>query len=66
MAIQDELLEIDVRGLLRPTDDVAIVTCEARARRGAEERYRALVSSGYSKRDDVWKMVFHQQTPLPA
>jgi hypothetical protein len=29
-----------------------------------DESYRALVSSGYARRDDGWKMVFHQQTPL--
>jgi hypothetical protein len=28
------------------------------------ERYRALVSSGYVKRNGSWKMMFHQQTPL--
>lgn len=57
-------LEVDLRGLLRPTEDVAILTYEASARRGEDERYRALVSSAYARRDGAWKMVFHQQTPL--
>lgn len=58
-------LEVDVQGLVRPTDDVALLTYRADATRG-EERYRALVSSGYIRRDAGWKMVFHQQTPLPV
>ena len=28
------------------------------------EAYAALVSTGYVRRDDGWKMMFHQQTPL--
>jgi Domain of unknown function (DUF4440) len=57
-------LEIDVRGVVEPTDDVAILTYEARAVRGEDERYRALVSSGYVRRNGGWKVMFHQQTPL--
>lgn len=57
-------LEIEPEGLLRPLDDLAILTYRAGARRGEGERYRALVSSGYARRDGEWKMVFHQQTPL--
>ena len=56
-------LDLEVVGLLQPTPDVALLTYRAGAVRG-EERYRALVSSGYARRDDGWKMVFHQQTPL--
>ncbi len=58
-------LEIEVRGLHRPTDGVVMLTYRADAVRG-DERYRALVSSGYVHRDDGWKMTFHQQTPLPG
>ncbi len=57
-------LEIEVKGLIQPLDDVAILTYEASALRGEDERYRALVSSAYVKRDDSWKLAFHQQTPL--
>lgn len=56
-------LALEVVGLLQPTPDVALLTYRASGNRG-EERYRALVSSGYARRDDGWKMVFHQQTPL--
>ena len=56
-------LEIDVRGLVEPTNDVAILTYQADATRQNGEP-SALVSSGYVKRNGAWKMAFHQQTPL--
>jgi hypothetical protein len=63
-------LEMQVEGLLQPTPDIAILTYRASAVRGEgdeggeEQRYRALISSGYVKRHDAWKLMFHQQTPL--
>jgi hypothetical protein len=57
-------VKLDSQGMLRPTDDVAILTYRATAKRG-DEPYRALVSSGYVERDGEWKLMFHQQTPLP-
>lgn len=58
-------VRIDVQGLATPTADVAILTYRANAARGEDEQYVALVSSGYVRRDGAWKMMFHQQTPLP-
>jgi hypothetical protein len=57
-------VDIDVEGFLRPTDDVTILTYRVSAVRG-NEPYNARVSSGYVKRDGDWRMMFHQQTPLP-
>lgn len=57
-------LRMDVVGLLEPTPDVAVLTYRASARRGDDAPYRALVTSGYVRRDDGWKLMFHQQTPL--
>lgn len=57
-------LEIDVQGLVQPAADVAVLTYRASAIRGNDERYRALVGSGYVRRDDGWKLMYHQQTPL--
>lgn len=57
-------LEIEGRGLVRPTDDIAILTYEATAERATGEPHHAIVSTGYVKRDDGWKMMFHSQTPL--
>ena len=59
-------LELELKGLIEPSDDVAILSYEAHATRGNGEPYSALVSTGYAKRDDGWKMMFHQQTPLEA
>lgn len=57
-------LDLDPRGLIRPSDDVALLTYRARANRGTREQYEALASSCYIRRNGEWKMVFHQQTPL--
>ena len=57
-------LEIELKGLIEPADDVAILSYEANATRSNGEPYAALVSTGYAKRDNGWKMMFHQQTPL--
>lgn len=59
-------LEIEPEGLLRPLEDLAILTYRTGARRGEGERYLALISSGYARRDGTWKLVFHQQTPVKA
>jgi len=58
-------LKIEEKGLVEPTRDVAILSYEASARRG-DERYKALVSSGYVRRNGSWKLAFHQQTPLDS
>jgi hypothetical protein len=59
-------IEIDVEGFLQPTEDVALLTYRASAIRGQGEQYRALISSGYVNRDGTWRLMFHQQTPLPG
>lgn len=59
-------VQTEVEGLLQPTDDVAVLTYRVSAVRGDADRYRALISSAYVRRDGDWKMMFHQQTPLPA
>jgi hypothetical protein len=48
--------------VLRPYD-APILTRRARAVLGADELYRALVSS-YVRRNGTCKLMFHQQTPL--
>jgi hypothetical protein len=58
-------LDIEVEGFLQPTDDVALLTYHATAVRDEDEPYEARVSSGYVRRGGDWKMMFHQQTPLP-
>lgn len=57
-------VEIEVEGVLRPTDDVVLLAYRASAVRGDGTRYRAMISSGYVARGDEWKLMFHQQAPL--
>jgi hypothetical protein len=50
---------------LRLADDAALLTYRVAARWEHEEsRNSALASSVYVKRDGVWKLAFHQQTPI--
>lgn len=50
---------------LRLADDVALLTYRVAARWEHEESKRSeLASSVYIKRDGVWKLAFHQQTPI--
>lgn len=59
-------LRIDVKGVIEPADGVLILTYEARAVRTGGEPYAALVSTGYVKRAEGWKMMFHAHAPLDA
>jgi hypothetical protein len=45
-----------------PTQDTAVVTYGVVAQRDAQE-YSALMSSVYVRREDGWRLTFHQQTP---
>ena len=51
------------KGYLGLAPDFAVICYESSAKRG-ERAYRALVSSGYVRRGQGWKMAFHQQTPI--
>lgn len=57
-------LDITFKGIVEPSDGVAILSYVAKATRESGEPYAALVSTGYVKRQDGWKMMFHQHTPL--
>jgi hypothetical protein len=57
-------LKLELKGTLSPSNDVAMLTYRATATRGSDEKYTALVSSGYVQREGRWKLMFHQQTPL--
>jgi len=59
-------VKLDEKGLMQLSDDSAVLTYEINAQRKTGEPYKALVSTGYVKRDGEWKMAFHQQTPLDA
>lgn len=57
-------IDMEIEGYLEPTADVAMLTYRAKAVRGTGEPYEARVSSGYVRRDEGWKLMFHSQTPL--
>lgn len=56
-------VEMKIVGMVAPFENVAILTYAASAVRGDGERYSALVTSGYARRADEWKLMFHAQTP---
>lgn len=45
------------------TEDSGVVVYAVEARRDGQEPYSAVVSSTFVRRDGVWKLAFHQQTP---
>jgi hypothetical protein len=55
--------EIAAKGFLEPAPGVALLTYAARATKQDGTAYAATVTSGYARRGEDWKMVFHQQTP---
>lgn len=57
-------LRLTDRHLLRPQADVAIISYRADVTRADGQPYSALVSSGYVRRRDGWKLAFHQHSPL--
>ncbi len=57
-------IKLDQKGFVTPTPDTAILTYEAHGTREDGRVYDALVSTGYVRRGEEWKMAFHQQTPL--
>jgi hypothetical protein len=57
-------LKMDLKGMVEPGSDVVMLTYEAHATRESGEPYVALVSTGYVRRANGWKMMFHSQTPL--
>ena len=57
-------VEFTPKGMAELADTSAVVTYECSARRKDGQPFHALVSSGYVKRPDGWKLAFHQQTPI--
>ena len=53
-----------LKGLAKLSDTSVVISYECTAKRKDGTPYHALVSSGYRKRVDGWKLAFHQQTPV--
>src|SRR5690606_37119381 len=54
-------LRIDLKGKVEPGSDVVMLTYEAHATRGDGQPHGGLASSGYVRRADGWKMMFHSR-----
>lgn len=48
------------------TDDICVLAYRATARRAGAETYRALCTTTWIRREGDWRIVQHQQTPVPA
>ena len=59
-------LTMSGRDMVQPTPNVAIISYRADVKRFDGEPYPALVSSAYVRRDDGWKLAFHQHSPMSA
>ena len=59
-------LDFDVKGCIEPAPGFAILAYRVNATRKNNDPYAAAVTSGYVKRNGAWRMVLHQQTPLPV
>ena len=57
-------LKISGRHFVQPAPGVAIISYRADVKRFDGEPYPALVSSAYARREDGWKLAFHQHSPL--
>ena len=55
--------KIDDENVINLDTGIRLMTYRVSAQRQGEEIYRALVSSIYHRKNDDWKLVFHQQTP---
>jgi ketosteroid isomerase-like protein len=53
------------KGFVQPSPDVAVLAYDCTAKKKDGAPYHALISSGYVKRADGWKLTFHQQTEVP-
>ncbi len=57
-------LAIRHRHLLQPSDNVALISYRADVSRFDGMPYAALIGSGYVRRADGWKLMFHQHSPV--
>ncbi len=57
-------VELEEHRVLELSDNAAVVTYKATARRPDGPPYVARASSAYVRAGNAWKLAFHQQTPL--
>lgn len=60
-------VSLGTRRLVRPAEHTAVLAYAVTADRGdGASRYQALCSSTYVRLSGGWKLVLHQQTPIPS
>lgn len=59
-------LSIEDPALLEADANTALLSYEARVKRGDGRPYRALIGSVYVRRDSGWKLAFHQHSAREA
>ena len=57
-------VSLNEKGTIELSAATMIITYECSANRHDGKPYHALVSSGYVKRGEGWKLAFHHHTPL--
>ncbi|HEY9218113.1 MAG TPA: hypothetical protein VIO94_08690 [Phenylobacterium sp.] len=57
-------LRLSDRHLLRPHEELAIISYRANVTRADGQPYSALVSSAYVQQSGRWKLAFHQHSPV--
>ena len=57
-------VEMSSKQLLRPADDVAVLSYVVSAKKSDGTPYKAMIGTVYAKRGDGWKMAFHQHSPM--
>jgi len=57
-------VEMSSKQLLRPADDVAVLSYVVSAKKPDGTPYKAMIGTVYAKRGDGWKMAFHQHSPM--
>lgn len=60
-------VEMTERQTGKPTPDTVVIAYRASARReGDDAPYRAVCGSVYTRVEGAWKLVLHQQSPVPG
>jgi hypothetical protein len=57
-------VEISSRQFVQPASDVAMLSYVVSARSADGKPYKAMIGSGYARRDDGWKLAFHQHSVM--
>jgi hypothetical protein len=57
--------EIEDPRVVGLTENSAVVVYRVTAQRAGQPPYVAHLASAYARREGTWKLVYHQQTPIP-